>query len=99
MADRWPTSRQPSVVLDHRAVQHENALLRELVTVYEHLTGLLLQVPDLAELRSFATEILRKLGAQGRQRGTRGLGLAPAAGTVPAAGRARPVPGHPGPDR
>jgi hypothetical protein len=34
MADRWPTSRQPSVVLDHRAVQHENALLRELVTVY-----------------------------------------------------------------
>ena len=33
MADRWPASRQPSVVLDHRAVQHENALalLRELV--------------------------------------------------------------------
>jgi DNA-binding PucR family transcriptional regulator len=31
---------------------------------------LLLQVPDLAELRSFATEILGKLGAQERQRGT-----------------------------
>lgn len=42
MADTWPDIRQ-TVVLDHRAVQHENALLRELVTVYQQLTGLTLQ--------------------------------------------------------
>jgi sugar diacid utilization regulator len=43
MADRWPQDRQASVLLDHREVQHENALLRELVTVYQQLTGLTLQ--------------------------------------------------------
>jgi sugar diacid utilization regulator len=48
MAETWPQARQPSVVLDHRAVQHENALLRELVTVYQHLTGLTLQDADVS---------------------------------------------------
>jgi hypothetical protein len=41
-------ARQPSVVLDERAVQRENALLRELVTVYQHLTGLTLQDADVS---------------------------------------------------
>jgi sugar diacid utilization regulator len=42
------------------------------VVAFENLGihRLLLQVPDLAELRSFATEILGKLGGQERQRGT-----------------------------
>jgi hypothetical protein len=55
MADRWPTSRQPSVVLDH-AVQHENALLRELVTVYQHLTGLTLQDADVSTVTRLLAE-------------------------------------------
>ena len=41
-------ARQPAVVLDERAVQRENALLRELVTVYQHLTGLTLQDADVS---------------------------------------------------
>ena len=45
MADTWSDTRQ-TVVLDHRAVQVENALLRELVTVYQQLTGLTLQDAD-----------------------------------------------------
>jgi sugar diacid utilization regulator len=56
MADRWPASRQPSVVLDHRAVQHENALLRELVTVYQHLTGLTLQDADVSTVTRLLAE-------------------------------------------
>jgi sugar diacid utilization regulator len=56
MADRWPTSRQPSIVLDHRAVQHENALLRELVTVYQHLTGLTLQDADVSTVTRLLAE-------------------------------------------
>jgi sugar diacid utilization regulator len=47
MADTWPETRQ-TVVLDHRAVQVENALLRELVTVYQQLTGLTLQDADVS---------------------------------------------------
>jgi sugar diacid utilization regulator len=47
MADTWPDTRQ-TVVIDQRAVQHENALLRELVTVYQHLTGLTLQDADVS---------------------------------------------------
>src|SRR5271156_3406107 len=47
MADTWPDTRQ-TVVIEHRAVQHENALLRELVTVYQHLTGLTLQDADVS---------------------------------------------------
>jgi sugar diacid utilization regulator len=35
-------------MLDERAVQRENALLRELVTVYQHLTGLTLQDADVS---------------------------------------------------
>jgi PucR C-terminal helix-turn-helix domain/GGDEF-like domain len=56
MADRWPEPRQPSVVLDHRAVQHENALLRELVTVYQHLTGLTLQDADVSTVARLLAE-------------------------------------------
>jgi hypothetical protein len=41
-------ARQASVELDERAVQRENALLRELVTVYQHLTGLTLQDADVS---------------------------------------------------
>jgi sugar diacid utilization regulator len=51
--DRRPHGRQASVLIDHREVQHENALLRELVTVYQQLTGLTLQdadVPTVARL-------------------------------------------------
>jgi len=56
MVERWPDSRQPSVVLDHRAVQHENALLRELVTVYQHLTGLTLQDADVSTVARLLAE-------------------------------------------
>lgn len=35
-------------MLDHDAIQHENLLLRELVTVYQRLTGLALQNADTA---------------------------------------------------
>ncbi len=48
MADSWQVPRQASVVVDGRAVQRENALLRELVTVYQHLTGLTLQDADVS---------------------------------------------------
>jgi sugar diacid utilization regulator len=44
------------VVLDHRAVQHENALLRELVTVYQHLTGLTLQDADVGTVARLLAE-------------------------------------------
>ncbi|HUA28380.1 MAG TPA: helix-turn-helix domain-containing protein [Streptosporangiaceae bacterium] len=57
MAETWPQSaRQPSAVLDHRAVQHENALLRELVTVYQHLTGLTLQDADVSTVARLLAE-------------------------------------------
>ena len=46
--DTSQMARQPSVVLDERAVHRENALLRELVTVYQHLTGLTLQDADIS---------------------------------------------------
>ena len=48
MAHSWPPGGQPSVVLDHDAIQHENLLLRELITVYQRLTGLALQNADTA---------------------------------------------------
>jgi GGDEF-like domain len=56
MAETWPQARQPSVVVDHRAVQHENALLRELVTVYQHLTGLTLQDADVSTVARLLAE-------------------------------------------
>ena len=56
MAETWPQARHPSVVLDHRAVQHENALLRELVTVYQHLTGLTLQDADVSTVARLLAE-------------------------------------------
>ncbi|MBO0823205.1 MAG: helix-turn-helix domain-containing protein [Actinobacteria bacterium] len=46
--DTSQMARQPTVVQDERAVQRENALLRELVTVYQHLTGLTLQDADVS---------------------------------------------------
>ena len=55
MADTWPDTRQ-TVVKDHRAVQHENALLRELVTVYQHLTGLTLQDADVSTVARLLAE-------------------------------------------
>jgi sugar diacid utilization regulator len=56
MTDSWPLSRQPSVVLDERAVQRENVLLRELVTVYQHLTGLTLQDADVSTVLRLLAE-------------------------------------------
>jgi sugar diacid utilization regulator len=53
MADSWP---RQTVVIDHRAVQHENALLRELVTVYQHLTGLTLQDADVSTVARLLAE-------------------------------------------
>jgi sugar diacid utilization regulator len=55
MADTWPDTRQTAVI-DHRAVQHENALLRELVTVYQHLTGLTLQDADVSTVARLLAE-------------------------------------------
>jgi sugar diacid utilization regulator len=55
MADTWPETRQ-TVVMDQRAVQHENALLRELVTVYQHLTGLTLQDADVSTVARLLAE-------------------------------------------
>jgi PucR C-terminal helix-turn-helix domain/GGDEF-like domain len=46
--DASHAARPASVVVDERAVQRENALLRELVTVYQHLTGLTLQDADVS---------------------------------------------------
>ena len=48
MQDGRPESRHSSLPLDQRGVQRENALLRELVTVYQHLTGLTLQDADVS---------------------------------------------------
>jgi sugar diacid utilization regulator len=48
VADTWQAPRQPAVMLDERAVQRENLLLRELVTVYQRLTGLTLQDADVS---------------------------------------------------
>ena len=46
--DRWPAASSPAVVLDDYAVQRENFLLRELVSVYQRLTGLTLQDADVS---------------------------------------------------
>jgi sugar diacid utilization regulator len=56
MAHSRPTGGQPSVVLDHDAIQHENLLLRELVTVYQRLTGLALQNADTATVARLVAE-------------------------------------------
>src|SRR6266516_4095873 len=42
--------------LDQRAVQHENVLLRELVTVYQQLTGLTLQDADVSTVARLLAE-------------------------------------------
>jgi sugar diacid utilization regulator len=42
--------------MDERAVQRENALLRELVTVYQHLTGLTLQDADVSTVARLLSE-------------------------------------------
>ena len=55
MADTWPDTRQ-TVVIDHRAVQHENTLLLGLVTVYQHLTGLTLQDADVSTVARLLAE-------------------------------------------
>ncbi len=56
MADGLPVPRQPAVVLDERAVHRENALLRELVTVYQRLTGLTLQDADVSTVLRLLAE-------------------------------------------
>lgn len=56
MADGLPVPRQPAVVLDERAVHRENALLRELVTVYQRLTGLTLQDADVSTVLRLLSE-------------------------------------------
>ena len=53
---RLQASRQPSVVLDEHAVQRENFLLRELVTVYQRLTGLTLQDADVSTVVQLLAE-------------------------------------------
>ncbi|HEX3922458.1 MAG TPA: helix-turn-helix domain-containing protein [Streptosporangiaceae bacterium] len=85
MAERWPEVRQPSVVLDHRAVQHENALLRELVTVYQHLTGLTLQDADVSTVASLLAERTAATVAV-VSRGLEVLAAAAADGAGPGAG-------------
>ena len=85
MAERWPEVRQPSVVLDHRAVQHENALLRELVTVYQHLTGLTLQDADVSTVASLLAERTAATVAV-VSRGLEVLAAAAADGAKPGAG-------------
>jgi sugar diacid utilization regulator len=69
-------ARQPSVVLDERAVHRENALLRELVTVYQHLTGLTLQDADV----STVLQLLAKRTAATVAVVSRGLEIMAAAG-------------------
>jgi len=56
MADGLPVPRQPAIVTDERAVQRENALLRELVTVYQRLTGLTLQDADVSTVLRLLAE-------------------------------------------
>jgi sugar diacid utilization regulator len=48
VTDRRPAASSPAAVLDDRAVQRENFLLRELVNVYQRLTGLTLQDADVS---------------------------------------------------
>ncbi|MBO0839120.1 MAG: hypothetical protein J2P28_26920, partial [Actinobacteria bacterium] len=69
-------ARQPTVVQDERAVQRENALLRELVTVYQHLTGLTLQDADV----STVLQLLAKRTAATVAVVSRGLEVTAAAG-------------------
>jgi PucR family transcriptional regulator, purine catabolism regulatory protein len=69
-------ARQPSVVLEERAVHRENALLRELVTVYQHLTGLTLQDADV----STVLQLLAKRTAATVAVVSRGLEVTAAAG-------------------
>jgi sugar diacid utilization regulator len=56
MADRSPVSLQPSAGLDQHTVQRENAMLRELVTVYQQLTGLTLQNADVSTVARLLAE-------------------------------------------
>jgi len=74
--DTSQIARQPSVVLDERAVHRENALLRELVTVYQHLTGLTLQDADV----STVLQLLAKRTAATVAVVSRGLEVMAAAG-------------------
>ena len=61
MADRSrPVVRQPPVQLDHDAIRRENVLLRELVTVYQQLTGLTLQN---AEIRTVVRLVAQRTAA------------------------------------
>jgi len=57
MADRSPPlAREQAAELDHYAIQHENLMLRELVTVYQQLTGLTLQDADVSTVARLLAE-------------------------------------------
>jgi PucR C-terminal helix-turn-helix domain/GGDEF-like domain len=74
--DASHSARPASVVVDERAVQRENALLRELVTVYQHLTGLTLQDADVSTvLQLLAARTAATVGVV-----SRGLEVVAAAG-------------------
>jgi sugar diacid utilization regulator len=48
MAREWPVASKPATPTDHDLMRQENLLLRELVTVYQRLTGLALQNAEVA---------------------------------------------------
>jgi sugar diacid utilization regulator len=56
MEDTRTVSHHLAVVLDERAVHRENGLLRELITVYQHLTGLTLQDADVSTVLRLLAE-------------------------------------------
>jgi hypothetical protein len=63
MADRLPVIGRPPAAAGPKDLDRENAVLRELVTVYRHLSGLALQDADLA---SIAQLISDRTAATGR---------------------------------
>jgi sugar diacid utilization regulator len=56
MADRSPVSLQPLAEPEQHAVQRENVMLRELVTVYQQLTSLTLQNADISTVARLLAE-------------------------------------------
>jgi sugar diacid utilization regulator len=56
MADRAPATSRPPGAAGPRDLDRENAVLRELVTVYRHLSGLALQDADLPSITQLIAE-------------------------------------------
>ncbi len=88
MAHSWPAPGQSSVVHDHDAIQHENLLLRDLVTVYQRLTGLALQNADVSTVARLVAQRTSATVAVV----SRGLDTWPAPGSA----RSCAPPGRPG---